>query len=522
MDLIKNVLIVGGGTAGWLTASILAKQLDSASPSGVKVTLVESPNIPTIGVGEGTFPTMLHTLKFIGLDESVFIRECNATFKQAIKFVDWLSPPANGKHSHYYHLFNVPEAAAELDLTVNWLNMPRASRRAYAESVSVQAAVCEAGLAPKHISTPAFQWLTKYAYHLDAGKFAELLKKHCVNVLGVTHLQGTVTNTILGDAGEIKAVVTKELGELQADLFIDCTGFSSLLIGKALNVPFHNKNDVLFVDHAVVMQVPYETPHEPIACHTISTAQEAGWTWDIGLRNRRGIGHVYSSRHTSHERADQVLREYVGPQAEKLESRKIGMQIGYRDKFWEKNCVAIGAAGGFMEPLEATAISMIETGAFILAQQFPTEKRAMASAATKYNEIFKYRWDRIVDFIKMHYFLSKRRDSQFWIDNTDPTSTPDSLLEKLELWKSFAPQDNDFPNGFAMFKLSSYQYILYGMEFETKPVEDFMSRKNAKMAREKFESVQKQVQYALKHLPKHRDLIEQVQKQGFQASKQPA
>lgn len=191
------------------------------------------------------------------------------------------------------------------------------------------------------------------------------------------------------------------------------------------------------------------------------------------------------------------------------------MQVGYRAKFWEKNCITIGFAGGFMEPLEATAIAMVEAGVFMLAHHFPTETRTMASAARKYNEAFKYRWDRIVDFIKLHYFLSKRCDSEFWLDNVDPSFAPDSIVEKLELWQSFTPKANDFPNGFAMFSLASYQCILYGLEYATKPVDDFISTKHSHMIQEKLAAVQKQIQHALKHLPTHRTLVEQVHATGF-------
>ncbi len=511
MKEIKQVLVVGGGTSGWLSAAILARKLSSQHADHIQVTLVESPDIPTIGVGEGTFPTMVDTLKYIGISENEFMRRCTATFKQAIKFVNWEHAPVNGKDNSFYHLFDAPFKLTNFDLPEAWLRGYK-SPSSYAHAVAGQAAVCDAGLGPKKFTTAPFVGLTKYAYHLDAGKFVELLSEHCVNSLGVRHLKANVDSVRLSDAGFIAAVSTRELGEIEADFFVDCTGFSSLLLGGALGVPFLDKSKILFVDHAVTLQVPYSTEDHPIACHTISTAHEAGWTWDIGLSGRRGIGYVYSSAHTDHERAERVLRNYIGLEAEPLTSRKLKMQVGYRESMWKKNCVGIGFSGGFMETLEATAIAMVESSALILAGQFPRTFDAIPGLAAKFNHAFTFRWEKIVDFIKLHYFLSKRRDSSFWIDNTDESSAPESLMEKLSLWENFMPVENDFPNRFEFFSLASYQYILYGMNFRSKLPSDSVAAETALVAQKAFSLLDEKIKLALGELPSHRQLIKEMYK----------
>ena len=352
-ERIDDILIVGGGTAGWITAAFLARKLQTAKPGGVKITLIESPEIGIIGVGEGTFPSIQDTMRAIGVDEARFMRGANATFKQGIHFVDWARTPRNGQHSAYYHPFNNPrQLNGVIDLAPYWL-MGLAGDAPLSDAVTLQDKVCDAGKAPKRIDDPQYGGPLSYAYHFDAVKLAGLMAEVGVE-LGVKHLRGNVQEVRLDENGAIASVLTAEHGELKAGLYIDCTGFSAALIGKAMGVGWQDKNDVLFVDRAVAIQAPYDRPDAPLACTTISTAHEAGWTWDIGLPERRGTGYVYSSRYTDDDRAEQVLRDYIGPAAEPLGARLLKLKIGHRDKHWVKNCVAVGLSGGFLEPLEST------------------------------------------------------------------------------------------------------------------------------------------------------------------------
>ncbi len=227
-------------------------------------------------------------------------------------------------------------------------------------------------------------------------------------------------------------MLTKQAGEIVGDLFVDCSGFAALLIGKTLGVGFKECGDVLFCDTALAVQVPFETPDAPMASQTISTAHAAGWTWDIGLPTRRGVGYVYSSRHSSEEAARETLLRYIGAQHRELPVRKIPIRAGHRATFWKRNCVAVGLASGFLEPLESSAIVLVELSAKLLAEQMPACREVMDIVAKRFNEVTMYRFGRIIDFLKLHYVLTKRTDSAFWRDNVDPATVPERLQRSAD------------------------------------------------------------------------------------------
>jgi len=359
-DPIRRIVVVGGGTAGWLTAGVLAARFPNRGPDGVSVTLIESRLQPPIGVGEGTWPTIRSTLKQIGVSETDFLRECDASFKQGSKFVGWV----NGTDA-YYHPFTLPADYIERNLAPYWLEGPRSA--SFADSLCFQTRLCDHSLAPKQITTPEFAGLANYAYHLDAGKFVPFLQKHCTDKLGVTHVLDEIVEVVSHD-GFIEQLRTKTGSPLPGDLFIDCSGFAALLIGKHFGVPFVSCKDTLFIDKALAVQVPYQTADAPIASVTVSTAQSAGWIWDIGLTTRRGVGYVYSSAYATEESAARELRAYIGAD---VSYRAININSGYRREFWVGNCVAVGLSAGFLEPLEASAIVMIELSAKSIAELLP-------------------------------------------------------------------------------------------------------------------------------------------------------
>ncbi|MBY5992648.1 tryptophan halogenase family protein [Ferrimonas balearica] len=508
-EAIRRVVVVGGGTAGWLTACHLARK--HGDNPHFSVTLVESPNIPTVGVGEGTVPAMRQTLQWLGIRETDFIRQCDVTFKQSIKFIDWLRAPEGGASHAYHHLFDYP-AINGLDPTPYWL-MGQAPGP-YAEAVALQAQLCERGLGPKTLVHPEFGGATAYAYHLDAAKFAALLTRHAVERLGVQHQLAEVTEVVPRPEGGIQAILTDSAGRIEGDLFVDCTGFSALLAEQTLGVPFIDKRDVLFVDSALAIQVPYERPDAPIPCHTLSTATEAGWIWDIGLTGRRGVGHVYSSRYTSDEAAEQVLRDYLGPAAEGLSCRKIPMRVGYRERAWQDNCVAIGLAGGFVEPLEATGLLVFDLTARMLAEQLPADARQMAAVAQRFNQRVRHTWDRVIDFIKLHYVLSQREDSAFWRDNRDPATVPDSLKENLAFWAEQLPSAYDFASTLSIFNLENYLYVLYGMEFPTRVAAE--RHPYGGQAEQKVARLRQGADQLARELLPHRELLERIARHGLQ------
>ncbi|WP_076419039.1 tryptophan halogenase family protein [Colwellia sp. UCD-KL20] len=450
---MKKIVIVGGGTAGWLTASIIAAHHKS---NLLEITLIESSEIPTIGVGEGTWPTMKNTLQDIGLKESDVFKKCHAAFKQGGKFVEWV----HGNGDFYYHPFTVPLGYGRIDLAPYVNNIED-----YAVESNFQHHLCEAGLAPRTFAEGEYQGPCNYAYHLDAGELGVMLKEHCIKTLNVKHIVDTMKNTTLSNDGNIESISLNNHGNINADLFVDCTGSSSLLLGKALGVPFKHFDDILFNDRAIAMQVPYENDDDPVATHTIATAQNSGWIWDIGLTNRRGIGHVYSSKFMTDEEAESNLRAYIGKPAEGLTARKISYQPGHRDKFWEKNCIAVGMAAGFVEPLEATAIMLVEISARYIAENFPADNHIMPIVAKRFNKQMDYRWSRILDFLKLHYMLTKRPEP-YWQAHCDPKTIPESLKEDLEIWKFKGPTISDFQGANELFPAASYQYVLYGMGFK--------------------------------------------------------
>ncbi len=387
--------------------------------------------------------------------------------------------------------------------------------KTFSHNLSDQADICDLGLAPKKITTPEYEGLSNYAYHLDAKEFVRFLKDWSINKLGVQHLSGTIEVVNKDASGFITSVVTKEQFEINADLFIDCTGFSCLLLGKHLEVPFVDKKEILFVDSAIAIQVPYKNTDVPIACSTISTAQEAGWTWDIGLQSRRGVGYVYSANHTTDDCAESLLREYIGKPADNLNSNKFKMKVGHREKFWYKNCVAVGFSAGFLEPLESTALIFVEAAATMICDQFPHHKDAMPIIERKFNKAFRYRFERAIDFVKLHYYISKRDDSAFWLDNRVASTAPDSLLENLEFWKSKAPAVYDFPNIYETFTLDSYQWILYGLNYPTNLTLSQSKYRDEKRVAVEFRRVQQAAKNMVQNLPEHRELINKILKYGL-------
>ena len=500
----RRIVIVGGGTAGWLTAAYLAKRLRAAEPDGCAITLIESPDIGTIGVGEGTFPTIRATLASLGVDEARFLRESAATFKQGVRFHNWAKAQADGGDD-YFHPFNLPYREPGLDLSAHWLKSDKS--RPFADAMTMQGAVIRAGLAPKRAGDPDFEGPMNYAYHFDAVRFAGFLRQVSKG-LGVTHLIGDVNAVLQDEQGDIAAVESTEHGRLDADLFIDCTGFRALLIGKTLGSNFCPCDDVLFNDRALAIQVPYAEPDAPIAPYTIATAHEAGWTWDIGLDSRRGVGYVFSSRHSDEGRAEQVLRAYVGAQGEGINARLLKFQSGYRERQWIGNCVAVGLSAGFFEPLESTGIMLIEVAAALIADFFPTGDRgAMAAAARSFNSQMLARFERIQDFLKLHYCVSGRRDTAYWRDQTDPATIPLSLQDRLAQWRLRPVSAFDFVTDLETFLPASYEYILYGMGFRAETGSWTGRHRNDAAAARAFGKVELASTEAVKHLPSHRQLL---------------
>ncbi|WOF44132.1 tryptophan 7-halogenase [Sphingopyxis indica] len=510
MQVIQRIVIVGGGTAGWLTAGVIAARHRGRMPHGFEVTLVESPNVPIIGVGEGTWPTLRTTLRRIGVSETDFFRHCDAAFKQGARFNRWTT---GADDDGYYHPLMLPQGFAQVNMVPHWLADGDGS---FCDTVTPQGRLCDAGLAPKTIATPEYEALANYAYHLDAGKFSAFLQRHCCETLGVRHILADVTEVRMTESGDVAALETAQGPVIEGDLFVDCTGFRALLIGDAMQVPFRPCGDTLFCDTALAVQVPYADPADPVACHTISTAQSAGWIWDIGLPTRRGIGHVFSSSHISADEAERELRAYIGPAADGLTVRRIPIRSGHRETFWKNNVVAVGLAAGFLEPLEASAIVLVELSAKMIAEQLPPNRAVMDVLARRYNATTHYRWGRIIDFLKLHYALTRRDDSDFWRDNRRPETIPGRLLDLMELWKFQPPWLHDeFDRAEEVFPAASYQYVLYGMGHQTRTPQG-EGATDAELARRARRETEVQTARLMAGLPRHRELLDKIAQHGMQ------
>ncbi|HEY4144376.1 tryptophan halogenase family protein [Pinirhizobacter sp.] len=510
MAYIKHILVVGGGTAGWLTACYLARTLNSTDARAVQVTLVESPSIGILGVGEATFPSIRSMLSAIGMDERTFLVGADATYKQGIRFEHWVRPPGAPGPGHYFHPFSAPSTgASRIELLPYWLLGHAPTGQSFASAVTMQDYVAGHDRAPKHERDPDWQGPLNHAFHFDAVRFAAVLAAHGKK-LGVRQLEATVSGVRLAENGDIAAVLTPEAGALSADLYIDCTGQKGVLVGGALGSAFLDRSDVLFVDRAVALQVPYPAPDAPIRPYTVSHAAQAGWIWDIGLQQRRGTGYVYSSAHTSDDQAEAVLRTYLGVHGQEHSARLLKFKSGYRPRPWVRNCVAIGLAGGFLEPLESTGIALIELSAYLVAHLLPGDPDDMVRTAHVFNHALSERYERIIDFLKMHYCLSQREDSAFWQDNRNPETIPETLRNKLASWRHRPPHRLDFVADHEMFLPASWQYILYGMEYRTTIDASLYLRMED--ARREFANIASAAVLASRDLPGHRALVERMAK----------
>lgn len=420
---IDDVLIVGGGTAGWMTATHLATEFKS---TGRRVTLIESSDIPIIGVGEATVPSLVGFLRVLGIDEHEFIRRCHATYKLGIKFINW----RRGNDS-FWHPFGPAGGHIDgLQMFHFWLKSLRTGNlEGPYSSYSAQALIGDLDKAPGPLTgTSLILDQGQYAYHLDAGAFAEYLKTVAIE-RGAKHIVDEVTGVQVDDRGHIARVETRRNGHLKADLYIDCSGFRALLAEQALGDAWVDWSEVLLCDRALAAPLPGGDRMPP---YTRSTALSAGWAWQIPLSHRVGNGYVYCSRFQDETSAAKELAGFLGADPSGFSPRSIRMRVGHRENFWSGNCIAVGLAAGFVEPLESTGLFLIQRGLGLLMEYFP-DSRFEPQLARQYNRRMTGSFNEIRDFILLHYVLSQRSDSQFWIEYRN-LPLPESLQETLDLY----------------------------------------------------------------------------------------
>lgn len=448
---VRSVLIVGGGTAGWMAATYLATHLHAA---GRSVTLVESKTIPIIGVGEATVPPLVGYLRLLGISEQEFMRRSHATFKLGVRFEGWHD---GREDDRFWHPFGPVGGDIDgLPLFHYWLKSLQAGNaEGPYDSYSLQALLGEQEKAPRPIEGSSFIYdKGQYAYHLDAGAFAEFLKDEGVR-RGTRHIVDEVTGVALDERGHIARVMTKEHGALSADLYVDCSGFKAMLAEGALGDGWVDWSDVLLCDRALAAPLPHK--EERIAPFTRSTALSAGWMWRIALSHRVGNGYVHCSRYIKEEAARLEMARLLGEDPEKFDPRLIPMKVGRRKRFWLGNCVAVGLASGFVEPIESTGIFLIQRALSLLLTYFP-DCAFEPQLAQRYNERMAATYEEIRDFIVAHYVLSRREDSEFWRDYR-AIALPDSLGALLELYDRTGRVE---PVQYAMFPSTSWYCILAG------------------------------------------------------------
>lgn len=479
----RKILIVGGGSSGWMTAAYLDAVLNRDGRKLVEIDLIESPDVPRIGVGEATIPSINHILAAIGIDEVEFLKRVDGTYKQAIKYVNWL----DGHGESYYHAFGRHRGNPVDTSSLNWLTSDRSIP--FSETISAQPVICEMRLSPKMIGQWDMGTRLPYAFHMNALKFADYLCEIATS-RGVRHHLEHVVDIEVAEGGEISAVQTKSGRRIEADLFIDCTGFAALLIEKKLGVEWVDCSQWQLCNRAMTIQVPYEHSYPGyVRPNTLATAVSAGWIWEIPLQNRRAWGYVHGSDYISEDDAEKELRGFVGPMADAFPARSVPFKVGYRAKSWVQNCIAIGLSAGFIEPLESTGLYLSDLAAVMLTEHFPYSKD-FAPLAYRYNRILANRFHEILDFINLHYCLTRRSDTAFWREVQRSERINDRLKAKLEFWRSKPPSPADFEDQFfpgqpntpltsgglpgdhrtpvdtsGVFSLSSYEAILYGMDF---------------------------------------------------------
>jgi hypothetical protein len=417
----RNILIVGGGTAGWMTAALLAH---GWTKHGFNVTLLESDTIGIIGVGEGSTPKMRRFFDRIGISEAEWMPQCNATYKCGIRFPGWSTVPG---YTTYYHPFF--SQSDDGPIRAFYQNASLRSRNvdvhAHPDAFFVSNFLSSHRRAP--LPDPRSGYTCDYAYHFDASLIGDLLKRFSV-AHGVRHLVGTVNEVRVKDNGDIAGVNTPEHGAIDADFFVDCTGFANLLIGKTLGVQFNSYKDILFNDSAVAMPTPLDADGT-IPSETLSKALKYGWVWKIPLTNRYGNGYVYSSDYIDKDAAERELRESIGMLDSPVEARHLKMRVGRVEKSWVRNCLAVGLSQGFIEPLEATALMIVQDTVETFMTRYEQggfSERYRADFNEKVNLIF----DGVKNYVFTHYKLNSRSDTDYWINARENTK-PSADLERI-------------------------------------------------------------------------------------------
>jgi tryptophan halogenase len=491
---IRSIAIVGGGTAGWMTAASLARFLKHLN---CQIRVIESEQIGTIGVGEATIPPIMDFIRVLGIDENDIIRKTKATFKLGIEFKDW----TRLGHSYIHPFGPTGFDMDSVPFSAYWMKMRREGTAGALEEYSLQAAAARMGKFMRPIKAPQTPLETiTYALHLDAGLFASYLRSYA-EARGVVRTEGKVQQVSLRAEDGFIESMTLESGErIEADLYIDCTGFRGLLIEQALKTGYEHWNHWLPCDRAAA--VPCERTGA-LSSHTLATARQAGWQWRIPLQHRVGNGYVYCSEFLSDARAQEDLLANLEGNA-MAAPLPLRFSTGRRKLFWNRNCVAIGLSAGFLEPLESTSIHMIQRGVAMLLKLFP-DRHFRSPDIDRYNKNFIFEFERIRDFLLLHYTTNERQDSEFW-RYCRHIALPDSLQEKLDLFRSYGRIVREETE---LFPVQSWLYIYVGQNIVPSGYDPLADTLDPQLVQKNLDDIRAVIKRCAQAMPLHQDFISQ-------------
>ncbi len=489
---IRTIAIVGGGTAGWMAAAALSKAL---AGMGIQIRLVESAHIGTVGVGEATIHPIMEFIRQLGIAEDDLVRDVKATYKLGIGYRDWTRPG-----HFYFHPFGpTGPGIGNIPFQAYWLKMFLAGNAAPLEDYSIQARAAMEGRFTRPVHAPNTP-LNKIAYalHFDASSFARYLQGFA-QARGVQRTEGEVRSVCLDPRNGFIETIKLDSGEsIAADLFIDCTGFRGLLIEEALETGYEDWSRWLPCDRAFVI---HSEPAAAPAPYTLVTAREAGWQWRIPLQHRTGNGYVYSSAFMADDSAEAML-------VANLEGRSIGSPMahrftpGRRRKTWNRNVVALGLSAGFLEPLEATGIYLIQRGIAMLLRFFPDRDFALADIE-RYNRLLELEFERVRDFLLMHYTQTERSGA-FW-EHCRSIRLTDSLLEKIELFRSHGRILREEAE---LFPVMSWLSVMIGQNILPRRYDPLVDSLDPHKIQSRLQELRTDINRCVESMPSHWDFIQ--------------
>lgn len=455
----KHIVIVGGGTTGWLTACMVSHYLIKRRHLNATVTLIESPEAATLKTGEGSWPTMRQTLRLIGVQEDVFLRRCRASFKQGTRLIGWRDPQHTFDHPFEVHASFKSRSAL---LSASYADEP------FCRLVSCQPNVIDRNLAPKRVSDAPYQGALNYGYHLDSTELSQLLSEHAQTALRVQHVIGDVEHVLTDIRGNLSALRTRSGQEVSGTFFIDCSGAQGRLIKRHFKTRWRSLKGSLFNNTMITAHAPYLRYEQPILSATYATAWEDGWIWDINMSHKREVGVVYCEEFCNEERARRRLESYLFQScglslggARSVETQKLHFESGYYETPWVKNCVAIGAAAGMIEPLESSALGLVERCALRVAKALTIQQIDLARAAEEYNEELTEAWRELTLFLKLPFALS-RREERYWRIHQNRTTWPEELSALFSSAGAALSGELSQLRG-SLFSTQSYLSVAHGM-----------------------------------------------------------